>query len=212
MASETSVFILNVSGGVYNLYRCAPGLLTYGIVTHEKMEALDQVQRIGEVNSFRTPLHCPRRCIARPQVEIMARSPLGVHIFTCGSYVQEFTGRPTSRFTVVHFCPSRKMHDAESYNAETTTRVDLNQAYELNALSPSGSYAVLCTETLKGRPSLDLQLLRFIPDPPSIETNSISLPSSLPVRTRSIEIDERRGVVYIAHSGKPSRLVAVRFA
>ncbi|KAF8076898.1 hypothetical protein FPV67DRAFT_1473085 [Lyophyllum atratum] len=204
--SEGIPVITYAFGKTYGVYRCPIELFPGSTTPTQERLPLHDLECVNEVDSPVLPR--PDSLYLYPAAEdaMLFPSPLGYHVFVYGYHMSERSqGLANGTFTVVEFLPA---------HTSVSARVELQKAYHLMVLSPSGSYALLSTSTVEShKADVDIILLRFISEPADIEVRRIALPSETcsDLRTASVLIDERLGVIYIDDIGTPSSLIAVQF-
>ncbi|KAG5651461.1 hypothetical protein H0H81_008597 [Sphagnurus paluster] len=205
----------------YDLHQFSPKALLLGAEEHTTPVG-SLKNPITKVAHFRSPGGGFNSPIGgRPFVlmERMLWSPIGAYAIHSGRFI--LSQSAGHFYTTVHFWPY--LRGAEEL--ETTTRmcsddarvtVELDGLFHQYAISHSGAYAVLSMGNSDASAGEVVQLLHFIRDPLHIDVRRITLPvcaAHNPPTThtrRSLEIDDRKGVIYISHGSSQFR--AVRFA
>lgn len=205
--------------GRYRIHRCPSELLPYcRPMAGEDFTQPRGVEKLGHIDPSYM-YHYPAddsSCQLSPSLTAkhVVWSPRGVHRFLYGDYISPLTHQSQRPLTTVYFWPanydSSSNSEGDMYNNTRVARVELRRAYGLQAVSVSGTYAVLspCHGSLTSEH--DLHLLQFCDNPTRIEVRPIVLPSVSLSHISSIAIDERHGVIYI--SQRAAKLIAVRFA
>ncbi|KAG6904798.1 hypothetical protein DXG01_007087 [Tephrocybe rancida] len=198
--------------GSSRIYRCPSKYLPYGSCAPQGDFT---VQMLGQVNPSYI-INNPNGSSSIVNKKLVHWSPLGVHMFVDGYYVDSISHLFQSSYTAIYFWPADEETNLDIYNNSRVARIELLITHRINTFSESGRYAVVYPEQWSSH--RELYLLQFYPGiAPCIDAKKITLPTSLPKslpggRVGSIAIDERLGKVFLYYdTGAGPQAVAVHF-